>query len=140
MSYFYTSDPIAFYHSDVAETPAGAVPIDDADYWVLHKAQSEGKKIVSLPDGTLGLDEHPPPAHVPRNMIGAGEFLGRFTDEEREATAEAAMSNPRILLFFTTLSVSASVTLDSPKLAASMDVLVEAGIVTDARRAEIMAP
>jgi hypothetical protein len=131
MSYFYTSDPIAFYHSDVAEPPAGAVPIDDADYWVLHKAQSEGKKIVSLPDGTLGLDEHPPPAH---------EFLGRFTDEEREATAEAAMSNPRILLFFTTLSVSASVTLDSPKLAASMDVLVEAGIVTDARRAEIMAP
>ena len=75
---------------------------------------------------------------IERRMT-ALEFLDLFTEAEQLAVLQAAMASPAINLWWTKLTMATYVDFDDPRLAAGLDAIVAAGLLTPARRAEIFA-
>ncbi len=66
------------------------------------------------------------------------EFIERFTGAEQLAIVTAAQGNPALRLFYDKLMASLDVTADEPRVVAGMQALVDAGLITAERRAEIL--
>lgn len=66
------------------------------------------------------------------------QFLERFTDAEQLAIVTATMSDPVVKLWYDKLLAARDVVFADPRLSAGLDTLVSAGLITEARKAEIL--
>jgi hypothetical protein len=67
------------------------------------------------------------------------EFLARFTASERAAIRSGSMSDAALADFLMFSQAAQEVVSDDPVTAAGMDYLVSLGILTPARRAELLS-
>lgn len=80
----------------------------------------------------------PAPPAAPRTCTPL-EFIERFTEAEQLAVVTAAMQVPALRLWYDKLMAAQQVVEDDPRLAAGIDALVSAGLITQQRRDEVMA-
>lgn len=73
-----------------------------------------------------------------RQVWTAFEFLQRFTASERAAIRTGSMSDPALADFLMMSQAAQEIVSDDPMTGAGMDYLVSLGILTPARRAEIL--
>lgn len=113
-------------------------------------AQTVGGVIVAVfanpqpgTDGLQGMADDDPSVTafraslLPRAVLTFNQLLNRFTSPELSALALAAQSNPQILLWMT-MGAGAAIDVTDPQVAAGMDALVGAGVITSARKSEIL--
>lgn len=79
-----------------------------------------------------------PPAPPVIARITPLEFIDRFTYDEQIAIVTATLQNPAVKLWYDKLLAASFVSFDDPRLSAGLDVLVQAGLLTAERRAEII--
>ena len=84
-----------------------------------------------------------PPQPVPtqppeRRQVTPLEFIDRLTHDEQIAVVTATLQNPAVKLWYDKLLAASFVSFDDPRLSAGLDVLVQAGLLTAERRAEII--
>ena len=72
-------------------------------------------------------------------MLSALEFFDLFTQSEQLAVLAAEKGDPTVELFFRKLAVAGNVELDHPEVTAGLDALVVAGLITEARKGEILS-
>lgn len=82
------------------------------------------------------IDAPAPPAPSP--PLSPLAFLRRFTAAERVTVR--ASTDPYVQDFYRLLDRAAEVRLDDPDTVEGVDYLVQAGLLTSARAAEILAP
>lgn len=73
-----------------------------------------------------------------RKVWSSFEFLNRFTLAERAAIRTGSMSDPALADFLMMSQAAQEIVSDDPMTGAGMDYLVSLGILTPARRAEIL--
>jgi hypothetical protein len=66
------------------------------------------------------------------------KFIERFTEEEQLAVVSATLSNPAVKLWYDKLLAAREVVFADPRLAAGLDGLVAAGLITPERRQQIL--
>lgn len=74
-----------------------------------------------------------------RKVWTSFEFLSRFTPSERGAIRTGSISDPALADFLMMSQAAQEIVSDDPMTAAGMDYLVSLGILTPARRAEILS-
>ena len=89
-------------------------------------------------------DPAPVVVPAPIRVITPREFRQRFTNDERAAITLAASvalaaGDPTLQVWLDDLSASQVVELDHPEVAAGLDGLVVAGLISTERRAAILA-
>jgi hypothetical protein len=72
-------------------------------------------------------------------VVSGLSFLARFTEVEREALGLAAIANPALAAFYQRVGAADVVDLDDPDIQDSIAGLVDAGLLSPGRRAEILA-
>jgi len=80
----------------------------------------------------------PGPTPPPPNRATPLEFIDRFTEAEQLAIVSATMAVPQVKLWYDKLLAASFVDFADPRLAAGLDALVQAGLLTAERRAEII--
>ena len=84
-----------------------------------------------------------PPVPPARRIIPALEFRDRFTDAEQDALYQAAAANTangrRLRRWLDDAAAAPTVNLDSERVVTGMASLVQAGLLTAARRDQILA-
>jgi hypothetical protein len=80
-----------------------------------------------------------PPAEVPALTTTPLQFIELFTEAEQLAVVTAAMAVPALRLWYDKLVAAQEVVLADPRLSSGMNALVSAGLITYARRFEILA-
>lgn len=80
------------------------------------------------------------PTPPPKTKFTPLEYLDRFTDTEEDAVIVAADQNVQIKKFYNRLLAATFVDLDDPRTTAGLNALVAAGILTEARKDEILTP
>jgi hypothetical protein len=99
---------------------------------------ADGQAVVYEPGDDVPAHLAAPPAPVVRT-ITPGEFRDRFTPAEQAAFAALAFGgDPNAQAILLKLSTSLEIDLDSPTVAAGLDYLVSKGVITAARKAEIL--
>jgi integrase len=80
--------------------------------------------------------------HVPEpaRPLTPLEFMERFTKTERKDIRAKSRTNDDLEDFFDLLRAATHVHVDDPRVAAGMDLVVSLGLVTAARKAEVLAP
>jgi hypothetical protein len=67
-----------------------------------------------------------------RRLVYSLEFLDRFPESTQLAVVAAAQQSPVIRLWYDRLIANGSVDLDSPRLRAGLQTMLEAGLLTQA--------
>ncbi|MEX2524432.1 MAG: hypothetical protein WD750_05705 [Gammaproteobacteria bacterium] len=80
-----------------------------------------------------------PPAPAPRASWSSRAFLDRFTRQERIDIRTAAKSEPLIEDYLDMLRTARRVYADDPDTQEGLTLLVQAGLLTETRRQEILA-
>lgn len=80
--------------------------------------------------------DQPPPAQ-PKQLTSL-EFLDLFTEAEQLAVATAAMQSPQAKLWYDRTLAAMFITLADPRTEAGLAALVDAGMLTAERKAEIV--
>lgn len=78
----------------------------------------------------------PPEPSYPQ--FTALEVLDLFTEDEQLAVVEATMSNPAVKLWYDRLIAASYVTYEDPRTEAGLQALVDVGLLTSQRKAEIV--
>jgi hypothetical protein len=107
-----------------------------AEQWA---ARFEGIWVVGR-DGLMQQESPPPPPAPPPPVISFNALWNRFTQPEQGALAAAAMTNPALFIFLVRGAGAGQIDLLDPDTAQGMEVLVTAGVLTEARRAAILTP
>lgn len=81
----------------------------------------------------------PEPAPIVYPQFTALETLDLFTEAEQLAVAEATMTVPAIKLWYDRLIAATFVTYEDPRTEGGLQALVDAGLLTPARKAAIVA-
>ena len=81
--------------------------------------------------------ESVPAPTVYRDMTSL-EFLELFTDAEQVAVVSATMTSPVVKLWYDKMLAAMNITLSDPRTEAGLDALVDAGLLTAERKAEIV--
>ena len=68
----------------------------------------------------------------------AMQFLDLFTEDEQLAVASAAMQSPQVKLWYDRLLAASFITIEDPRTEAGLQALVGAGLLTQARKDEIV--
>ena len=68
------------------------------------------------------------------------EFLRRFTVDERSAIRTASVADGAVADLLMFLQTATEVVSDDPTTSVGMDYLVHLGILTEARKAELLSP
>lgn len=107
----------------------------------------------SYPNGTVQVPKKPaddmewdgaqwlfvaPPAPPVRSLTPLA-FIERFTEPEQLAIVTASMQVPAIKLWYDKLLSAGEVVQTDPRLIAGMAALVDAGLITTERSAEVLA-
>ena len=124
----------------------GNISFDERD----HSDVADDHRLVEIPDGieagigwTFSPDADPQfiaPQVQPkvRSSWTAYQFLLRFTAEERAAFRAAAITDPNVADFQQLAQAAQEVLSDDPMTIAGMAYLVSVGLLTSARRDEIL--
>lgn len=67
------------------------------------------------------------------------EYLDLFTEAEQLAVATVAMQSPAVKLWYDRMLAAQFITKDDPRTEAGLSALVSAELLTDARKAQILA-
>lgn len=67
------------------------------------------------------------------------EFLDLFTEPEQLAIVEASMQSAQIKLWYDRTLAASFITITDARVSAGLDALVDASLLTSARKAEIVA-
>ena len=112
--------------TDSANIPADPANTDYAQYlrWV-----AEGNT-------PLPADPLPPP---PPKQFTSLEYLDLFTDDEQIAVVSATMAVPQVKLWYDKMLAAGFITVADPRTEGGLAALVGAGLLTEARKAEILA-
>lgn len=112
--------------TDSANIPADPANTDYAQYlqWL-----SEGNT-------PLPADPLPPP---PPKQFTSLEYLDLFTESEQLAVVSATMAVPQVKLWYDKMLAAGYVTAADPRTEGGLAALVGAGLLTEARKAEILA-
>lgn len=77
--------------------------------------------------------------NTPRRIFEKREFIKRFTLAEFTAIKTAAVSNAIVDYYWQILTLSDKINLNDPDNIAAMEQLVQQGVLTEARKQEILA-
>ena len=77
-------------------------------------------------------------APKPPRQLTSLEFLDLFTTEEQLAVATAAMNFAQVKLWYDRTLAAMFITLADPRTEAGLEALVQAGLLTAERKAEIV--
>lgn len=80
--------------------------------------------------------DQPPPA--PPKQLTSLEFLDLFTEAEQLAVATAAMQSQQVKLWYDRTLAAMFITLADPRTEAGLTALVDAGMLTAERKAQIV--
>ena len=80
----------------------------------------------------------PPPATSQPKQLTSLEFLDLFTEAEQVAVATAAMQSAQVKLWYDRTLAAMFITLADPRAEAGLTALVDAGMLTAERKAEIV--
>ena len=81
-------------------------------------------------------DPLPPPA--PKQFTSL-EYLDLFTEDEQLAVVTATMASPQVKLWYDKMLAAGYITSADPRTDGGLSALVGAGLLTEARKAEILA-
>lgn len=126
----------------------GGIEITQQQYQDALAAMLEGKE-VAIEDGQMVLRDPPPkeepqpepedPATPVYPVFTPLELLELFTEEEQLAVVSATMSNAAIKLWYDKLLAASFITYEDPRTEAGLQALVDNGLLTPERKAEIVA-
>ena len=124
--YKLTANQCVIRTSDSAGIPSDPANTDYAQYlqWL-----SEGNT-------PLPADPLPPP---PPKQFTSLEYLDLFTESEQLAVVSATMAVPQVKLWYDKMLAAGYVTAADPRTEGGLAALVGAGLLTEARKAEILA-
>lgn len=126
-----------FYRTVEAETMPDPNPVKGFEWHPIgldQEGEPAGWRVV---DGFAVRFTAPPPAPSPRRIGTFREFMDLFTAEEQKAIAAAAMGNVDLKLWYDRAMGGPSLDLESPDTVAGLSALVGAGLLTQARAAEV---
>ena len=125
MTYKLTNSTTILRLSDNAFIPADPANTDYAAYqqWL-----AEGN--------TPGAADPAPPAPPPQ--FTSLQYLDLFTEAEQLAVATAAMQSAQVKLWYDRTLAANFITLADPRTEAGLTALVQAGLLTTERKAEIV--
>lgn len=110
-------------------------PIPDGQEWIeLLEPQPAPHYVAKLVDG-VGVWVEPPPIYHEMSSL---DFL-RLFDPERRAIKQAAMQNVDIGIWYDDTVAAQFVTYSDPRVEGGLTTLVGAGLLTEARKAEIVS-
>ena len=81
-------------------------------------------------------DPLPPPPHKQFTSL---EYLDLFTESEQLAVVSATMAVPQVKLWYDKMLAAGYVTAADPRTEGGLAALVGAGLLTEARKVEILA-
>lgn len=90
------------------------------------------------PPPSWGLPDTPPPEPTPSRTLTRLEFRNRFTMSEKIAIYTAANTNIEIKIWLDDLACAEMVDLFDPQTQQSVEALVQAGLITEQRKNEIL--
>lgn len=91
-------------------------------------------------DAIEGNTPDPPDPLPPITVIPSFDFLSRFTHDEQVELDNAASTDNTIGAGRTNLTASADVDLEGASVSNWLDALVDARVITEERKAELLAP
>ena len=74
--------------------------------------------------------EETPTGEASARTISSLQFMDRFSEQTQLAVVTAAQSNAAVKLWYDRLLAASEVNLDSPRVAAGVHALVQAGVIT----------
>ena len=77
------------------------------------------------------------PPVAPKQLTSL-EFLDLFTDAEQVAVVYSTMTSPVVKLWYDKMLAAMNITLSDPRTEAGLDALVDAGLLSVERKAEIV--
>lgn len=80
----------------------------------------------------------PPPVPPQPKQLTSLEFLDLFTEAEQLSVATAAMQSAQVKLWYDRTLAAMFITLDDPRTEAGLTALVDSGMLTSERKAEIV--
>jgi hypothetical protein len=126
----------------------GGIEITQQQYQDALAAMLEGKE-VAIEDGQMVLRDPPPqeetqpepedPATPVYPVFAPLELLELFNEGEQLAVVAATMSNAAIKLWYDKLLAASFITYEDPRTEAGLQALVDNGLLTPERKAEIVA-
>ena len=90
-----------------------------------------------LSEGNTPEPADPPPPAPPKQFTSL-EFLDLFTEDEQLAVATAAMQSAQVKLWYDRTLAASLITLADPRTEAGLQALAGAGLLTQARKDEIV--
>lgn len=85
------------------------------------------------------IDPYEPPVKLPRRVGEFREFMALFTPQEQVALKEAERDNVQVAIWFDLARGGATLSLDHATVAPGFQFMVDLGLLTEARRTEILA-
>ena len=135
----------------IAEVTDYAFPVSPPLYWIDVPDGVDASTHHLTMDGAVVLTPEPPTepqlswggqsipvTNMAPTSITPLEFIDRFTEAEQLAIVTATMTNPVVKLWYDKLLAAQSVVFADPRLSAGLDGLVDAGLITAERKAEIL--
>lgn len=107
-------------------------------YWLPDGSEHEITELFIAPPADA-LMEKPLIQEPPQTVFTALEFLEEFSEDEQLAVAERTLTSAPIKLWYDKLLAAGYVDLNDPRIDAGLSALVTAGLITEARKAEILA-
>ena len=117
--------------------PAGAIDVPPPEVPEGKRVKWAGEWVaedIPQPEPEL---EPEPSAPQPKQLTSL-EFLDLFTEAEQLTIATAAMQSPQVKLWYDRTLAAMFITLDDPRTDAGLTALVDAGMLTAERKAEIV--
>lgn len=90
--------------------------------------------------GPIGDYVPPEPVVVTRSRFSSLEYLERFTEAEQLAIVGATQGNTAVKLWYDKLLAAEYVDLADPRIEQGLAALVAAGLLAEARKAELLQP
>lgn len=90
-----------------------------------------------LAEGNTPDPPEPPP---PQTVIASFDFLNRFTPDEQREMQNATSSDATLGAGLTNLSTSDQTDLEGASVSNWLDGLIQANVITEERKAELLAP
>lgn len=111
------------------DTDGNTVPAPNGPAWVIN---------AEPPFPSWGLPDTPLPEPTPSRTLTRLEFRNRFTMSEKVAIYTAANTSVEIKIWLDDLACAESVDLFDPQTQQSVEELVQAGLLTEQRKNEIL--
>ena len=95
----------------------------------------EGVTVETLPE-----PEPTPPQPTYKTQFLPLEFLSKFTEQEQIAVVQATLSSAQLKLWYDKMLAASFIDLSDPRTVGGLTALVSFGLLTEARKNEILTP